>query len=291
MHRQVLCTLFAVATLLSCSPPASHDDEHTLDESDFLRADGRAQTGAGAVPITLGSSLSAELVRPSQRWSFSFTLAGSARVQLHTLSSAGDPEVDTVLSLFAIDPQRRTRRKLAENDDGVQTRFSTLDADLRAGSYEIEVRGYRARTRGPFTLSTTCEGAGCPVLPTPCLFGEQFSDLRDHPTLAVVSEVWIRTEAQLANDVERAQLVLAVQQSSHTDVRSPSEALASVDEQEVRRLELQARTGPGAFTVFEYGAGDNSYGAIFARGSLDVLASIHDGDLVDCEPATDAAPE
>jgi len=128
--------------------------------------------------------------------------------------------------------------------------------------------------------------AGCETVPAPCPFGEQFSDLRDHPTLAIVSEAWIRSEDQLGDEVERAQLVLAVQQSSHTDVCTPSEALARVDQQEVRRLELHERTGGGAFTVFEYGVGDNSYGAVFARGALPVLASIHDGDLLDCTPST-----
>jgi hypothetical protein len=101
-----------------------------------------------------------------------------------------------------------------------------------------------------------------------------------------VSEVWIRSEGELADDVERAQLVLAVQQSSHSDVRTPSEALARVDQREVRRLELHERAGVGAFTVFEYGVGDNSYGAVFARGALPVLASIHDGDLLDCVAVT-----
>lgn len=287
MHRQVLCTLFCVAALSACNPPASErDDVPTLEESDFREEAERASVRVDSVPITLGTSLGAELTRTSQRWSFSFSLSAPARVQLRTLAGSEGLEVDTVLTLLAVDAQRGTQRKLAENDDGEQTRFSALQAELVAGSYKIDVRGYRPRTRGQFTLATLCEGAGCPALPTPCLFGEQFSDLREHPMLAIESEVWIRHEDELADDVERAQLVIAVQQSSHGDVRTPSEALARVDQQEVRRLELRARTGPGAFTVFEYGVGDNSYGAVFARGALPVLASIHDGDLLDCTPAT-----
>lgn len=288
MHRQALCTLFCVATLSACSPPTSEQGgAPTLDESDFLE---QAARDVASVPVALGTSVTAELTRPSQRWSFAFALSAPARVQLHTLPASDGPEVDTVLTLLVADARRGTLRKIAENDDGEHSRFSSLEAELVAGRYTIEVRGYRPRTRGPFTLTTGCEGAGCPALPTPCLFGEQFSDLREHPTLAIVSEVWIHSEDELADDVERAQLVLAVQQSSHSDVRTPGEALARVDQQEVRRLELHARSGAGAFTVFEYGVGDNSYGAIFARGTLPVLASIHDGDLLDCRQTEKEAP-
>jgi hypothetical protein len=290
MHRQVLCTLFCVAALSACHPPASeHEDELSLDESDFREeAERGGAVKAASVPIQLGTSLGAELTRASQRWSFSFAISAPARVELRTLPGSGGLEVDTVLTLRVADEQKGTPRKIAENDDGADTRFSALQAELAAGSYTIEVRGYRPRTRGPFTLTTACAGTGCPALPTPCPFGEQFSDLREHPTLAIVSEVWIRHEDELPDDVERAQLVLAVQQSSHSDVRTPSEALARVDQQEVRRLELRERTGAGAFTVFEYGVGDNSYGAVFARGALPVLASIHDGDLLDCALVTSA---
>lgn len=36
------------------------------------------------------------------------------------------------------------------------------------------------------------------------------------------------------------------------------------------------------FVVYEYGAGDNSYGAFFEQQGTTVLASIHDGDLLIC---------
>jgi hypothetical protein len=36
------------------------------------------------------------------------------------------------------------------------------------------------------------------------------------------------------------------------------------------------------FQAFEYGAGDNSYGAIFERWSTRMVTNIHDGDLENC---------
>ncbi len=132
-----------------------------------------------------------------------------------------------------------------------------------------------------------CRDSAVPAPAPTCLFGEQFSDLRTNPALVIESEVWITSAAELA-ELEAAQLVLAVQQSSHTDVTTAAEALARVDQQEVRRMEIAQTDGARAFTVYEYGVGDNSYGAIFGAGTTELAASIHDGDLLGCNVYTDS---
>lgn len=50
----------------------------------------------------------------------------------------------------------------------------------------------------------------------------------------------------------------------------------------MRRIELREAAGTRRFTVYEYGVGDNSYGAFFSAGSTELVAAIHDGDLLDC---------
>jgi hypothetical protein len=121
-----------------------------------------------------------------------------------------------------------------------------------------------------------------PAPPTAaCLFGEQLSDIRTNPALEITSETWIRSTDGLAA-LTAEQLVVAVQQSSHTDVTTAAEALAAVDEQELRDVELYELASGRAFTVMEYGVGDNSYGAFFEHDASTVVASIHDGDLLDC---------
>jgi hypothetical protein len=120
-----------------------------------------------------------------------------------------------------------------------------------------------------------------PSNPDACLFGEQFADIRTSTTLELTSETWISSVDPLS-ELEAEQVVIAVQQSSHSDVTTAGEALARVDQQEIRRIELCERATGREFVVLEYGAGDNSYGAFFARESVEVLASIHDGDLLDC---------
>jgi hypothetical protein len=50
----------------------------------------------------------------------------------------------------------------------------------------------------------------------------------------------------------------------------------------IRRVDLYDEAGARAFAAFEYGAGDNSYGAVFAYGAAAVVSKIHDGDLLAC---------
>jgi hypothetical protein len=131
-------------------------------------------------------------------------------------------------------------------------------------------------------LEPPCDQADCGG-PTPeCLFGETFYDLHQSPYLSLSADEWIRADAELTDPDEREQLVLAVRQSTHTDVTTVSEALERVDEGEVRRIWLTPQSGQRRYVVYEYGAGDNSYGAFFAAGDPTVLASIHDGDILDC---------
>lgn len=121
-----------------------------------------------------------------------------------------------------------------------------------------------------------------------CLFGEVFSDIRTSDALLITSETWI-TSVDALTDVEAQQLLVAVQQSSHTDVTTAAEALERVDQQEVRRMNFYEPASERWFVVYEYGVGDNSYGAFFDQQGVDVLASIHDGDLLSCSVVA-AAP-
>jgi hypothetical protein len=114
-----------------------------------------------------------------------------------------------------------------------------------------------------------------------CLFGEQFADIRTSPALQLTSETWLDSVDGLT-ELEGEQVLLAVQQSSHTDVTTPGEALERVDQQEIRRIDFYEIASGREFVVFEYGAGDNSYGAFFERESVEVAGSIHDGDVLDC---------
>jgi hypothetical protein len=151
--------------------------------------------------------------------------------------------------------------------------------------------GSTDRVAGSTAALALCPDAG-PAAPDVCLFGEVFSDVRTSSALAIDSERWIRAVDDL-DALAAEQLLRAVQQSSHNDVVTAEEALARVDQQEVRVIALRVRSSGRAFAVYEYGVGDNSYGAYFEQDGTEVVASIHDGDVLDCSvfdtPALDLA--
>jgi hypothetical protein len=129
-----------------------------------------------------------------------------------------------------------------------------------------------------------------PVEAEACLFGDVFSDIRSNSALLITSESWIRA-ADALTELDAQQLLLAVQQSSHSDVTTPVEALERVDQREVRRMDFYELASERWFVVYEYGVGDNSYGAFFEQQGTTVLASIHDGDLLNCSAFATAAPQ
>ena len=97
--------------------------------------------------------------------------------------------------------------------------------------------------------------------------------------------------------LERAQIVAAVQESAHTDVTTVEEAFDRVDGHEINRIVLRDEGTHQFYLEVEYGAGDNSYGAIFYWGTAHKAAAIHDGYQEECGPLTfnydhgDTAPE
>lgn len=89
------------------------------------------------------------------------------------------------------------------------------------------------------------------------------------------------TDAKNVDATLKQQIIEACHQSSYTDVKTLADAFAAVDEGEFVVSEFKDPKSGKAFTAIDYGAGDNTYGAIFEKGSTTVAKSIHDGDLMD----------
>jgi hypothetical protein len=137
---------------------------------------------------------------------------------------------------------------------------------------------------GKFKLTVGCTGAGCaPVNPNACVFGETYHDIESAPAIEKLNS-FVLTAANLntLSAADQQKVVVAVQQSSHTDVTTPAEALSRVDQQEINVTFLLEPLARRSFIAMEYGAGDNSYGAIFERWTGTLVTSIHDGDLENC---------
>ena len=121
----------------------------------------------------------------------------------------------------------------------------------------------------------------CTAFATRCVVGSRYRDMWHLPDLAIDSERTV-TSADGLTAVEEAQ-VLAGVRHAYSDAATLEDAFAAVDSGEINIvLAHETRGGTGTFTAVEYGAGDNSYGMIFARDSEEPVAEISDGDLYAC---------
>ncbi len=283
MTRNGLRSWF-VAALAACCVAMVGCDQAVNDKGpeDEAPAEGkldsfRSPTDHGA--IGFDTNAESVLTATAKHHTWTFGLTGNASVHLYTHPSLTSRQmVDTVLYLYKRGPSG-WGSYLARNDDDDGNVFSSITRDLGAGEYRLLVKGYAAGTRGPFAVTVGCEGAGC--APAACLFGETFGDLRAGTGAAVTSERNLQVTDPLS-PLDQQRVVLAVQQSSHTDVTTPAEAFAAVDQGLIRRVDLYDEAGGRAFVAFEYGAGDNSYGAVFGHGVTTMVSKIHDGDLLAC---------
>jgi hypothetical protein len=97
--------------------------------------------------------------------------------------------------------------------------------------------------------------------------------------------------------LQKQQIVRAVQESAHTDVTTVEQAFSRVDGNEINQIIMRQTQYNQFYVEMEFGAGDNSYGAIFYWGTTAIAAAIHDGDQEECGGLTfnydrgDTAPE
>ena len=75
------------------------------------------------------------------------------------------------------------------------------------------------------------------------------------------------------------QMIAACHQSSYTDVKTVADAFDAVDQGEFVVREVKDKKTGEIYTQIDYGAGDNTYGAFFKKGSATPIVQIHDGDL------------
>lgn len=230
--------------------------------------------------LELGQSATSALSDTERYHTWVFELSDSATVDIATsYALLGQRRTDTVLYLYRED-WSGWGSYIARNDDYGSTTYSKLHRELEPGRYRVLVKGHAEATRGKFKVSASCNGPGCA---RGCLFGTTYQALKTSPALQMVADLDI-TPANLDTLGAEAQelLVRAVHESSHTDVTTAAEALARVDQEEMNVTYYVEPAGRRTFIAFEYGAGDNSYGAVFEKQTGARAAAIHDGDLYEC---------
>jgi len=286
-HLHLLLSLgfaFGAASTTACLDDADKGaEDDALGDIDVAKDDSFAQ------PITHGTvgygvPANSALTRTARfhAWEFDVLLPGSTPTALLVGPQAeNDPAVDTVLYLYKQQANGRWGSYIARNDDAGGEVWSALSKTLTNGRYRIIVKGYTATTYGKFSVLLSCKRPGCtPPEPT-CAFGDTFAGLDRQrfaygPSQALTSAVGL-------DDLTRAQIVRALQASSHTDVTTAEQAFQRADGGVINRLELRDWFAVRRYFAYEYGAGDNSYGAIFDERDLEPAAEIHDGDIAACQ--------
>lgn len=103
-----------------------------------------------------------------------------------------------------------------------------------------------------------------------------FGEFLDKVTLVSRTDV---TQASQVDALLGKQMIAACHQSSYTDVKTLKDAFEAVDQGEFVVSQVKDKKTGELYTAIDYGAGDNTYGAIFKKGSATPIVSIHDGDL------------
>ena len=123
--------------------------------------------------------------------------------------------------------------------------------------------------------------------PGPCPMGDE----------AITHEVLTAASIPSLSALDRAQIIRALHESSHTDVITIEEAFDAADEGLINRTAWRDSYTNQFYVEVEYGAGENSYGAYLYWGTAEMAAAIHDGFPEECGPYVfnydrgDTAPE
>ncbi|MBU1412215.1 proprotein convertase P-domain-containing protein [Myxococcota bacterium] len=180
------------------------------------------------------------------------------------------------------DPARTTRLDLIELCTDAEVVSAAWDALCSGANPPADICGMTYEQFATDVLP----GCGHEVLDAEldgsCVFGSTYGDLWRHPGATIILGTRILTAADALSPLEEEQVVEAVHASSWTEVTTAEEAFAVVDGGQINQVELWDASGRRAFTAYEYGAGDNSYGMIFAWGTTTGAARIGDGDLYEC---------
>jgi hypothetical protein len=115
-----------------------------------------------------------------------------------------------------------------------------------------------------------------------CTFGLQVPDLFEQFHLQVISRRTLRLpDAQAADALTREQIVAAARRAAFDEVSDLVDAFSGFDGGTIERVEIFDLSSNRAFTMWEFGAGDNGFGAIFDAGSTAVVTNIRDSFLED----------
>ena len=266
---------FVLGLSLACTHAPAHKDAESDLPVEGSADSFRSPTDHGA--LVLGQAAAARLDEGAQYHSWTFELTGAADVLLETDSPV--PYLDTVLYLYQWNGETWGRYQ-ARNDDHHGSLLSQLSLSLDQGQFRVLVKGYSDAEVGDFELLSTCDGVGCSAPVDGCFFGEELRDIRTGAGFRPIATRAVTSPSELLG-IEEAQVLRAVA-LNYTHVTTLSEAFAAVDQRTINLEVYQDKAAGVYYRVVEFGAGDNSYGAVFVAEQTLVAARIVDGFFEQC---------
>jgi hypothetical protein len=115
-----------------------------------------------------------------------------------------------------------------------------------------------------------------------CVFGPRWATQDLEPAIREIYRRWF-TDASEFETIDAQQLIRAVQLAGSPEVSTLAEALSNIDGGEARRIALWDTSSRQTWVLWEFGRGDNSYGAWFAADQATAVARVADGDTYDCD--------
>ena len=283
----ILSAAALAMSIFGCSATTAVDDTKSGEED--VPVDGkfdsfRSPQDHGA--LSFSTEASATLAPGKEFHAWTFSLQDSASLTIDTAATTTSTAIpDTVLYVYKKTATGTWGSAIATNDDYNGTKFSHIAKTLSAGDYRVLVKGYRATTRGVFTVNAACAGAGCNTIPDTkyCAFGTQYSDFRTSPEFTnIAPTVAYHAPAEINARHDHAQIaaiVLSAVKLTYSNTTTLASAFANVDSSEINLTTFDRMRDGSHFVAVEYGAGDNSYGGIYSLPTLSVAAKITDGDI------------
>ena len=220
---------------------------------------------------------------------YEIELAGGEPVTIEVSQKGSSRGLDTVLYLLG--PRRSSGAYdtiIGFDDDegwGLLSRLEDFTPE-ETGNYLAIVGTYDGSQSGNYRLRAVCDGGACipggndPLADT-CVFGESYHALFGSEAVAVTSSREIGITSAVT-ELERRQVLAAVA-TTYEEVTTYEEAVEIVDASVINQVHVWDASARRAFTAYEFGAGDNSYGAILDADGVGVRALIQDGDLYECD--------
>jgi hypothetical protein len=116
--------------------------------------------------------------------------------------------------------------------------------------------------------------------PGACLFAPTLNEIIRQQDLVTLSDVRVTTVTAMS-PTERGQFLEAVR-FVDPSVTTADQAINSVDENEVRIVQLWDKSRTTRYILVVFGRGDTALGAVYAAGSMTAVARINDTDVVAC---------